>query len=309
MPIINLFSRRLKNKDKQIADVYQYETLPEKLKVQIVHIVRDSIGTDVSYNDLPSSVFTSIYSAICRELGVFSLAPNSKSNFEAVFNYFIKCNDTLVCLDIIELTFGIIDNFVRENCWRFKQCDGYIQEPDSAIEELNFRFKESSVGYQFLSGEIVRVDSQFIHSETIIPILKILGEDPRYSGANQEFLSAHSHYRHGRYKETLVDCLKSFESLIKGICEKRGWVYKKTDNAKNLITICFEKNLIPSYMQNQFSSLRVILESGVPTVRNKEGGHGQGAEIVNVSEHLASYMIHLTATNLIFLSNCEKSFN
>ncbi|MGN9527505.1 DUF7014 domain-containing protein [Escherichia coli] len=60
--------------------------------------------------------------------------------------------------------------------------------------------------------------------------------------------------------------------------------------------------------KNQFSSIRILLESGIPTIRNKEGGHGQGAEITKVPEYLASYTLHLTATNLLFLAKCEESY-
>ncbi|HDZ9157241.1 TPA: hypothetical protein RUY77_003519, partial [Vibrio cholerae] len=126
------------------------------------------------------------------------------------------------------------------------------------------------------------------------------------AGARDEFLSAHTHYRNQRYKEALVDCLKSFESMMKAICEKRGWQFGKNDTAKKLINICLTNDLIPSYMQEQFSQFRALLESGVPTVRNKEGGHGQGAEIKNVSENMVSYTLHLTAANIVFLGRCEK---
>ncbi len=137
------------------------------------------------------------------------------------------------------------------------------------------------------------------------PVLDLLGSAKEYSGANDEFLKAHEHYRHGRYKECLVECLKAFESLMKGICQKNSWPYDKNGTSKALINVCFEKGLIPSYLQSQFSSLRSLLESGTPTIRNKEGGHGQGAEITKVPEHLASYVLHLTATNMLFLANCQ----
>ena len=171
---------------------------------------------------------------------------------------------------------------------------------------MNHRFKESGVGYEFLSGEIVKIDSQFIHSEVVKPALMILQGEKAYAGARDEFLSAHTHYRNQRYKEALVDCLKSFESMMKAICEKRGWQFGKNDTAKKLINICLTNDLIPSYMQEQFSQFRALLESGVPTVRNKEGGHGQGAEIKNVSENMVSYTLHLTAANIVFLGRCEK---
>lgn len=59
-------------------------------------------------------------------------------------------------------------------------------------------------------------------------------------------------------------------------------------------------------MQSHVSALRSLLESGVPTIRNKLGGHGQGEEIRHVSQHHASYALHLTASNILFLSDMEN---
>jgi hypothetical protein len=209
-------------------------------------------------------------------------------------------------LDIIELFFKIISGYISKNYYVYKSSTYPQQTPDDAVNELNSRFKEWGIGYEFQSSELIRIDSQFIHSEAVKPILVLLANDKYYEGANQEFLKAHEHYRHKRYKECLVECCKAFESLMKAICEKRKWDYKPTDAASKLIKTCFEHKLIPSYMDNQIASLKQILESGVPTIRNKEGGHGQGAEISEVPEHLASYCLHLTASNLLFLANCEK---
>lgn len=105
-----------------------------------------------------------------------------------------------------------------------------------------------------------------------------------------------------------MDCLKAFESMMKAIHTKRGWDFEQhRSTAKALIDSCYTNNLIPPYLQQQFTSIRTILESGVPTLRNREGGHGQGAAVKEVPEHMASYILHLTATNLLFLAECEKA--
>ncbi len=192
-----------------------------------------------------------------------------------------------------------------KNEFHFGRCTTAKQNPDDAINELNGRFREAGIGYQFESGEIIRIDSQYVHAEIVKPVLALLGKEKQYSGANFEFLKAHEHYRHKRYKECLVECLKSFESLMKAICDKYKWSYNQNDSAKKLINICLSNNLVPAYLQNQFSSLGTLLESGVPTIRNKEGRHGQGISVTHVPEHLASYTLHLTATNLLFLVNSE----
>ena len=130
--------------------------------------------------------------------------------------------------------------------------------------------------------------------------------DPMYKGANAEFLSAHKHYRAGEYKECLNDCLKSFESCLKSICDKWHWEYDKDRDAANrLIKLVFDKGLIPTFMQSHFTALRSTLESGVPTVRNKLASHGQGRQIIEVPQHIAAYALHLTASNILLLANAD----
>jgi len=305
LAILELFSKRQKKLRGETLDVYQYTEIPKPFRVQVIHIIKDTIGEDSIYNDEPRSIYRSIHQALCKEYGVFSLGGHHQSNSESIFNYFLKENDYEKCLDIIELTFMIIDGYVRDNQWKFTKSE---QNAADAIEELNIRFQESGLGYQFEAGELIRVDSQFLHSDAVKPTLQVLGNKNDYLGANDEFLSAHEHYRHQRYKECLNDCLKSFESLMKAIHKKHSWQFNDTDTAKKLINSCLANNLVPEYLQNQFSSIRILLESGIPTIRNKEGGHGQGAEITKVPEHLASYTLHLTATNLLFLAKCEEHY-
>lgn len=130
--------------------------------------------------------------------------------------------------------------------------------------------------------------------------------EKNYHGAQQEFLSAYEHYRHGKHKEALNDCLKSFESTMKAICDKHKWTYQPNATAKALIQTCFDNNLIPSFWQQQLSSLRSMLESGIPTGRNKLSGHGQGTTPTVVPEYLVAYMSHMTASTLVFMTTAEK---
>jgi hypothetical protein len=151
---------------------------------------------------------------------------------------------------------------------------------------------------------MMRVDSQFIHEKIVRPALSMLS-DPMYEGENAEFLSAHEHYRTRKHKECLNDCLKAFESTIKAICTQRGWKFNASDTAKGLIEIVFERELIPLFMQSHFTALRSTLEAGVPTVRNRLSGHGQGAEELIVPESVAAYALHLTASNVLLLTKAN----
>jgi len=305
MPTLNLFSKRQKQKRGEVPDVYQYDNLPMEFRVQVVHILRDALGESHGSLSKMEEVFKVIHDALCREYGVFYLSDEARrSDFQtAVFNFFLNCDDVERALDVIEISFRLVKNVASE--YEYKTYAEVKIEPDEAISELNERFHQHGIGFQHESGEIIRIDSKFVHTETIKPTLDVLS-DKIYSGANEEFLKAHEHYRHRRYKECLNECLKSFESTMKIVCEKRKWKYNNNDTAKTLLDICFQNKLIPDFFQAQFSSLRASLESGVPTVRNKLSGHGQGTAPKEVPQYIARYLLNLTATSILLLTDAEK---
>ncbi len=304
MAIFDLFSKRQKKLRGDVPDVYLYDDVNSIFRVQVVHIVKDTFGIDGYGHHNVAQAFKLIHDVLCKEYGVFSLREHADSDFDAIYDYFLKAENHEEALDIVELSFKVINTFVREAPFR-NTTQGKELTPDDAISELNARFKEHGIGYQFESNEIIRIDSQVLHSQVVKPVLQLLASEVRFKGANEEYLSAHSHFRHGRYKECLVDTLKAFESVMKAICQKQGWPYNQNDTSKKLIDICFRNNLIPSFLQSQYTGLRSLLESGVPTVRNKLGGHGQGTNSVTVSEPIAAYAIHLAATNIVFLVAME----
>lgn len=306
MPIFELFSKRQKKLRGEMPDVYQYNDIPSGLRVQIVHIVRDAVGTDGHWSNYATKAYEFMHDALCREYGLFELKPHASSHEEALFDYFLQTKEADKTLDVIEMCFKVIDTYVRQ--YEYQQNTERKQDADSALSELNARFKEHAVGYQFESGELIRVDSALVHSEIVKPTLSLL-RDKAFSGANEEFLKAHEHYRHGRNKECLVDCLKAFESTMKAIHTKRKWLFQGTDTAKSLIDSCINNGLVASFHQAQLTALRSLLESGVPTVRNKLGGHGQGALQVSVPDHLARYALNVAATNILLLAEAERTLS
>lgn len=304
-PIFDLFSKRQKRSRGEVPDVYTYDEIPRPLRVQITHIWSDAFGSATGYSKSEES-YEFIHGALCREYGVYSLTdnPNRRLYSGRVADFLLSTEETDQVLDVIELSFQVIDGeFVRGHAYQAVSSTQIT--PDHAIQELNDRLREHGVGYQFESGELVRVDSQLIHAEVVKPVLVLLNEQI-YKGANEEFLKAHEHYRHQRYKECINECLKAFESTMKIICGKRGWTFKPTDTASALIGVCFTNGLIPSYLQSQFGALKSVLESGVPSVRNKQA-HGQGSQPTEAPEYLASYLLHLTASNILLLINAEKA--
>jgi len=303
-----LFSKRQKKLLGEVADVYSYEDLPNPLRVQIVHIWKDTLGEAKQYwEGEVRHAYEFIVETLCREYGLFKLpGANEYGDREYILelaNFFLREKDVEKALDAIELSFKVIDRSTRNYGYLCR--NNASERADNAISELNSRFKEHGIGFQFVNGEIIRVDSELIHSEAVKPALRLLNSK-QYQGAQQEFLSAYEHYRHGKHKESLNDCLKAFESTMKAICDKRKWSYQSNATAKVLIQVCFDNGLVPTFWQQQLSSLRSMLESSVPTGRNKLSGHGQGSSPTSVPAYLVAYMLHMTASTLVFLTTAEQ---
>lgn len=317
MAIIDLYSKRKKAAEiNNQAEIYQYTSLPIQFRRQVIYIWKCAIGTyrsknlyaGIKFKGIPAEphvnqVWQSIYKSLARELG---LSESSTPNEKCMTFFLDPSTHTDNLLDVIELTFQYIERDIPKLPEREITGFGISQKPTDAINELNHRFREHGIGYQYENGQIIRVDSHFIHSEAVIPALTLISSEG-FVGADQEFRSAHKHYRNQEYEASIVEALKAFESTMKTICDKFSWAYDKTATAKKLIDIILKEELIPSYLQTHFSGLRQVLEAGVPTVRNKEAGHGQGTEIRGVPEYLASYILHLSASNIVLFVEAYKA--
>lgn len=310
MATFDLFSKRNKI-DFNGNDVYVYDAISQPLRVQITYVLRDALG---SHNEFHMSyvqaggIYSSMVDTLRREYGVFKLCPDQypKDKFEEFYGFLLNEPNVDRVLDLVELACRVIERIaMKYDYLRRSNCEQIAKD---AIDELNARLKEHRLGYQYAGGDIIRVDSELIHAEVVKPALRLLCGN-EYAGAQEEFLAAHEHYRHGRNKEALVDCLKAFESTMKAICDKRKWQRDPNASASQLIKLLFEKELVPLFWQTQMNSLKSSLESAVPTGRNKLAGHGQGSEPTEVPNYLAGYMLHMTASTILFLVEAEAALS
>ncbi|MEO3691687.1 STM4504/CBY_0614 family protein [Roseateles paludis] len=309
MRIIELFSKRQAMLRGEAPDVFVYDKLPQELRVQIVHILRDYLGNEDDIHrdeNMVSGAYEFIVDSLCREYGLFKL-PSAKDYgkrdyMSELFNFVLNEKNVERVLDAVELACRVIDVHSRE--WRYRHRQDADEEATAGLEELNVRFQRQGFGYRFEGGDVVRIDSELVHAEIVKPALTLL-HAARYQGAEAEFHHAHEHYRHGRMKEALADCLKSLESVMKSIADARNWKRDQGATAKPLIDLMFERQLIPTFWTQHFSALRAMLESGVPTARNRLGGHGQGSAVVDVPPHYVAFALHQTAAAIVFLATAE----
>lgn len=308
MPILELYSTR--NKDLY-PDVYQYEHASDKLRVQLVKIFFDAFGEKEEYwnsgmrfGSAAHFALREVFDLISKEYGVQTIHGYNFGCHEWLKNVFLKEPQIHKLLDLIEVLCTTLLTKVENNYYNFIHNSGSKQIPQDAVDEINERMKREGFGFEYIDGVIIRIDQEFVHSEVTKPALFLLSH---FEGAKQEFLSAHEHYRHSRYEECLIDCNKSLESLLKHICDNERWSYSKgTINA--LIPVCMEKELFPKYLQTQLSSLSTLISQGVSSIRNNESGHGQGSSLRELPQHLVSYTLHLTASNILFLGECYEDY-
>lgn len=310
MPKVELYSdRKKKLENVKEPEVFQYDTISKRCRTQLQQILRDAIGPyreprghRADYNSSPhnnnNQAWSWIQKTLCREKGVNALA-NSDTPARDVLRY-IEFADTSDVLDVIDLCCRYIDCMLREMSDYELTKLGVKQHPSEAIEEINCRFREEGLGFQFENGEIMRVDCQYLHADVVKPALSLL-IDPRFSGPNQEFLEAHRHLRIGNAQDAIVWANRAFESTMKAVCDIRGWCYDRGARVSDLYKILKANGLWPTYLDIAFDQLLSTLKSGLPKVRDNVGAHGQGAQPKNTPLYVAAYALHLAATNIVFI--------
>lgn len=163
-------------------NTYQYETIPRELRVQIFRIWERAWGK-AYYNDyghlkgsqLTIKAYSSIRDTLCEEYGVLDLDEGDDFHGEGddcywvVRSFFFETKYTDKAIDVIELSFRYIDQVIRDKFHVPDENEPDSILPDKAIDQLNRRFLEHSVSYQYASGLILKVDSQDIHSEVVKP--------------------------------------------------------------------------------------------------------------------------------------------
>ncbi len=230
-------------------------------------------------------------------------ARRSKNPF---VEHFFTCHDEQV-LDFLEVCFQ-----------QQTSCGG-----QKTVDEINEILRETGIGYHFTplvehpvekefwlvpgrksKGVVVeydypkaiRTDNQLIHQSVTEPTLHFLS-DPRFRVANSELLKAHQALRSGEFDDAITDSASAFESLLKTICDLKGWEYDKNrDTCSRLVDICQKNGLFPSFYTQCFESIGAI--------RNKIGdAHGRGPVRDNTAQLAhAEHMIHLTSSNMLFIA-------
>jgi len=311
MPIYDLFSNRTRPR----ADKLAYDALSDALRQHCLRIIWQGIGRhNVALCDRMDHVLhtehpTPTFAGDRRR----RLNDPWRRGITRFFEDCITRGDFFECIDAIEAGAHVINDDMRK-AWSTRAYTYEAAQPsDDAIEELNARFTQHGVGYQFSKeqGRFIRLDSTLMHMEATKPAMALLAEKG-FEGADQEFGKAQQHYRQmvvdpDAGKDSVAWAVKAVESTVKAIMDRRGWPYDKGDTIKKLLDKLFDNGIVPPELESYFGGLRSTLESGLPAIGNSMARHGQGAKPRPIEQHMVTLGMHLAAASILFLVEAHKA--
>lgn len=299
--------------------VYHYDDLPERFRIQVLHVLQSVIGevpdswTAADSTPMPVLIWNKIHEAMLEEVGAFNLYNERDSPYWDCRGYFMTA-ETDQALDFIEIAIRTVEemfpsySFMPDQRAKWKS----YRSIGEGVERLNQRFQEHDLGYSYVIGDffeagtLTRADSQYMQSEVVEPAIGLL-HTAAFQGALDEFMDAHRHYRKGDNKAAIFEAAKAFESTLKAICGERDWSYPNNATAATLVDTIINNGLIPRYLESQLNALRTLMQSGLPTLSNRTSRHGQGVATVEVSDYVAGYALHLAASNIIMLVEAHRA--
>lgn len=164
--------------------------------------------------------------------------------------------------------------------------------------EVNDIMRRYGIGFHYDTGLIglTATDTPYERDEIHVPALGLLAQ-PQFQNAREELAKAEMHYRAGNYRETVSFCASAFESTLKVICGLKGWSYEPTAAASKLIEIVETNGLfkgVDALAKTYLTGLRSILQSGLPTPRNKAAAHGYGEAEIVIEPRFAKFILNQT---------------
>ncbi|WP_254513862.1 STM4504/CBY_0614 family protein [Anatilimnocola floriformis] len=288
--MFDVFSKR----NKSLPDTFTYDDLPTEFRNQVLWIWRDSIFKISLYytstQRQANRLLNYIHKIVCEEHGLLELSNEGGAENQLV-DALLNSDNLVLVLDIIELTFRAYPFFLEDEDENSKPAT----TPEDAVAALNHRFREHGLGYEFNKDSqcLIRIDNTVTHTQAIQPALHLLAAT-EYKTANEEFLEALEDFKKHDYDDCLTKCCSAFESVMKIICDKKGWPYQQNDTAKPLISTIITNTGLPTFFADPLTL--------IATLRNRlSKSHGQGTQPKSPDDFIARYAINATASAILLL--------
>lgn len=173
---------------------------------------------------------------------------------------------------------------------------------------INSVFNQYDIPWIIVDGQMIKIDSKQFEADlkrkAHEKINELKCDEPIFQSAYDEFCKAFECYAKGDYSETIANAEKSYESILKIICDKsRG-------NADKLTSELAKMNILELPNTMKFEGFREKVLMSLPYIRNNSGSsHGAGAESIKISKELANFSLNICSALNTFLIEEYKNSN
>lgn len=271
-----------------------------KLQIELHENVRRKLWTWLSANNTSlylqrdpnnswisnSSILEEVKSEILIEQGWDKLPSTSHVEENSSFREFFLNGDAEFVFDAIEL----VSNWMN------------FEEKEALHQKVNQIFVQHSCPWRLMDGEFFKLDQDFIGMELSSVAHEVLAENG-FTGATQEYVKARYYAGTGDIREAIYFASHSFESVMKVLT---GLDHVNADRLIKELTAQGYFDDLPESVRKGFADqvLKVL-----PFLRNKLGGHGQGADVISIPSVYGELAIQLAATfhNFLIAKHLERS--
>jgi len=172
--------------------------------------------------------------------------------------------------------------------------------PDPKVQkkcehEINGVFEIHNSQWRMLGGNVYLIDSGYLHTEVHAKLHHLLTQH-ELVGVLDEFNNATSALMAGEPNEAVIYAHRSVESSMKVAI---GTTEHKTFSP--LVKDLIAHGVIPKYYEEFFLHFEKMVHT-ITKERNKPGGgHGQGAEVIQIPQNLAEFSVNLCAVMNTFI--------
>ena len=166
-------------------------------------------------------------------------------------------------------------------------------------QEVNAVLTEESSPWRIIDGHMYMVDSRFLDAlkDQIENGLRLEG----FSGAHEEFQDARSHLQAGEFDVAVLKANRAFESTMMSLLNQSSGtaddLLKRIKGNTDLL------NDIPVDVQ---SVIVTKVLQGLPILRHKIAGHGQGSKPVKLKRAYGELAVNLSASYVKFLIDLKS---
>jgi hypothetical protein len=235
----------------------------------------------------------SVAQAFLAEMNVRRVVPPRDPN-----RYAQPALDTIpapLFLDALEI--GVDQLRTRPRTWSNGTLDCVECDDRSAVEEINRLFGVRGINYRFdESGKAEWHGDEGAFGEIVAPALGAL-EDPRLSGAAQEFGDALGALREGTrpgQKNAIRDASNAVESAMKTLLDAHGVGRTGNEPADPLWDLLHGAGIVAAKTKDTICAS--------PRLRNTYGGHGPNPQPDAVPEGIPELAVQAAAAAIVYLA-------